>query len=169
MLNTKIQDAFNKQLNAELFSGYLYLSMAAYFESHSLKGMAHWMRLQAAEELQHALKFFDFINDRGGRALLASVEGPQAEWSSPRAAFEEAYEHERKVTGLIHNLVQLSTRENDHASSVFLQWFVSEQVEEEASAQEIAEKLKLIGDNPVALFMIDRELGQRAPGEAGEA
>jgi ferritin len=163
MLGNKIQDAFNKQLNAELFSSYLYLSMSAHFESQNLKGMARWMRLQAQEELQHALKFLDFINERGGRVLLAAVEGPKTEWGSPLEVFEETSKHESKVTGLINDLVALSFSEKDHASSTFLQWFVTEQVEEEASAQEFRDKLKLVGDNPVALFMIDQELGQRTP------
>ena len=162
MLNNKIQDAFNKQLNAELFSSYLYLSMSAYFESQNLKGMASWMRIQAQEELQHAIKFLDFINERGGRALLTTVEGPKTEWSSPLDAFEDTYKHECHVTGLINELVDLAISEKDHAANAFLQWFVTEQVEEEASAQEVAEKLKLAGDRGGMLFMLDREIGQRA-------
>jgi ferritin len=161
MLNEKMQDALNGQVNAELYSSYLYLSMAAYFESMNLKGMAHWMRMQAQEELQHGLKFFDFINERGGRVLLAPVEGPKTEWGSPLDVFEETCRHESHVTGLINNLVDLSVTEKDHAANTFLQWFVTEQVEEEATAQEIRDKLKLVRDNPVALFMIDQELGQR--------
>jgi len=167
-MNSKIETAFNKQINAELYSSYLYLSMAAYFESQNLKGMAHWMRLQAQEEDMHGMKFFDFINECGGKVVLTAIEGPRTEWSGPLAVFEEAYEHERKVTGLIHDLVDLAIKERDHAANVFLQWFVTEQIEEEASAQEIRDKLRLIQDSPGPLFMIDRELGQR-PGATGPA
>ena len=163
MFNQKIQDAFNKQLNAELFSSYLYLSMSAYFDSQTLKGMANWMRMQAQEEVQHAMKFYDFINDRGGRVVLAPVEGPETEWDSPLAAFEGAHKHECKVTGLIHDLVDLAIKEKDHAANAFLQWFVTEQVEEEASVTEIADKLRLVGDRGGVLFMLDKELGQRTP------
>jgi len=161
MLNQRIQDAFNRQLNAELFSAYLYLSMSAYFESIGLKGMASWMRVQAQEEMQHAMKFYGFINDRGGRVDLVRIETPQGEWGSPLAVFETTCEHEAKVTGLINDLVDLTIKEKDHAANAFLQWFVTEQVEEEASAKEVADKLKLAGDNPGVLFMIDQELGQR--------
>ena len=161
MLNPKIQDAFNKQINAELFSSYLYLSMSAYFEAQSLAGMANWMRMQAQEELVHVMKFFDFVNERDGRVLLTQIEAPKTEWTSPLDVFEETLAHEQKVTGLINGLVDLSLEEKDHASNTFLQWFVTEQVEEEATAKSILDKLKLIGDNPVALYMLDGELGQR--------
>ena len=169
MLNPKIQDALNKQINAELFSSYLYLSMSAWFESKNFAGMANWMRIQAQEELLHAIKFFDFINERRGRVVLTQVEAPQTEWSVPLEAFENALEHEEKVTALINGLVDLSLAESDHAANTFLQWFVTEQVEEEAAAQTIVDKLKLVGDNPVALFMIDGELGQRMPPPAAGA
>ena len=160
-MNQKVQDAFNAQLNAELFSSYLYLSMAAHFEAQNLKGMAHWMRLQAQEENMHAMKFFDFILERGGNVVLTRIEGPQTEWRSPLDVFEDTCKHESKVTGLIHDLVDLSLSEKDHAANTFLQWFVTEQVEEEAAAQEVRDKLRLVSDNPVALFMIDQELGRR--------
>ena len=169
MMNQKIQDALNWQLNAELFASYLYLSMAAYFESQNLKGMAHWMQVQAQEENMHAMKFFDFINERAGRVVLAQIEAPKTEWSAPLEAFEDACQHESKVTGLINDLVDLSLSEKDHAANTFLQWFVTEQVEEEASTQEIRDKLKLAGDSPVALFMIDQQLGQRTPPAAPTA
>ena len=161
MLNQKIEDAFNKQLNAELFSAYLYVSMSAYFEANTLRGMANWMRVQAQEEVQHAMKFYDFINERGGRVLLTKLDGPETDWASPLAAFEHACTHEAKVTQLINELVDLAIREKDHAANAFLQWFVTEQVEEESSAKEVADKLKFATDNPGALFMIDQELGQR--------
>jgi len=167
-VNSKIESAFNEQLNAELFSSYLYLSMAAYFESRNLKGMAGWMRMQVQEENMHAMKFFDFINERGGKVTLAKIKEPKTEWSSPLDVFEETSGHEHKVTGMINDLVDLAIKEKDHAANSFLQWFVTEQVEEEASVQEIRDKLKLASDNPVALFMIDQELGRRtAPSTEG--
>ena len=168
-MNSKIESAFNEQLNAELFSSYLYLSMAAYFESQNLKGMAGWMRMQAIEEHMHAMKFFDFINECGGRVTLAKIQEPKTEWSSSLDVFEDTCEHESKVTSLINDLVDLAIKEKDHAANAFLQWFITEQIEEEATAQEIRDKLKLIGDNPVALFMIERELGQRPAPAAGQA
>ena len=161
MLNPKIEEAFNRQVNAELHSAYLYLSMAAYFESETLSGMATWMRVQAQEEVAHAMKFFDFINERDGRVTLTQVEGPQTEWRSPLDAFQGAYAHECKITAMINQLVDLAIQESDHAANTFLQWFVSEQVEEEATAKSIVDKLKLAGDNSVALLMLDGEFGQR--------
>ncbi len=161
MIKEKIQDALNKQLNAELYSSYLYLSMAAYFESVSLKGFANWMRVQAREELDHAMKFYDYINERSGRVNLTSISAPSAQWDSPLAAFEQVYEHEQKVTGLINDLVNLAESEADQATNDFLQWFVAEQVEEESSADEIVQKLRLLGEDRSRLFMLDQELGQR--------
>ena len=161
MLNERIQDVFNRQLNAEAYSAYLYLSMSAYFESLNLKGMSTWMRLQAQEELVHSMKFYDQIHERGGRVVLTQVDTPPAGWDSPLAAFEAAYQHERKVTGMINELVDLSISESDHAANAFLQWFVTEQVEEEDSVLSIVEQLKLIDEDRGALFMVDRELGQR--------
>jgi ferritin len=161
MLNTNIQDALNSQINAELYSSYLYLSMSAYFDSQNLTGMANWMRIQAQEELTHAMKFFDFVNERDGRVVLTQVGAPKTEWTSPLDVFEDVLAHEKKVTGLINELVDLSLTEKDHAANIFLQWFVTEQVEEEANASTIVDKLKLIGDTPVALYMLDGELGQR--------
>jgi ferritin len=170
MLKEKIQNALNQQVNAELYSSYLYLSMASYFESINLKGFANWMRVQTQEELVHAMKFYDFIIERGGKVVLTSIEGPRTEWSSPLAVFEHAYEHEQKVTGLINTLVDLSIAEQDHATNNFLQWFVAEQVEEEASADEVVQKIKLMGDASGGLFMLDRELAQRVftPPAAGQ-
>jgi ferritin len=163
MLNQKLQDGFNDQLNYELYSSYIYLSAAAHFESVNLKGMANWMRSQAQEEVAHAAKFFDHINERGGKVVLKEIAGPKTEWESPLEAFEDAYKHECKVSARINNLVDLAINERDHASDNFLQWFVAEQVEEEASVLEIVEQLKLVGNEPQALFLIDRELGQRTP------
>lgn len=161
MINNKIQDALNKQINAELYSSYLYLSMSAYFQSINLNGFANWMRCQAQEELVHAMKFYNFINDRGGTVQLASIEGPPIKWDSPLHAFQDAYAHEGKVTSLINGLVDMAAKQKDHASVTFLQWFVNEQVEEEASADGVVQQLKLAGDAGSGLFMIDRELASR--------
>ena len=160
VLNENLEDALNYQLNAELYSAYLYLSMSAHFESGGLRGFAGWMRAQAQEELAHAMKFYDHINERGGRARMAPIEGPPTEWDSPLAVFEATLEHERKVTGLIGELVNLAVAESDHAANAFLQWFVTEQVEEESSADDVVRKLKLVGDSN-GLFMLDREMGRR--------
>jgi ferritin len=161
MIGKKMLDALNEQINAELYSSYLYLAMAADFEAKNLKGFAKWMEVQAKEEAGHAKKLYDFLVDRGGRVALKAIAAPPPEWKSPLAAFEEAYAHEQKVTGLIHKLADLAAAEKDHAAAVMLQWFVTEQVEEEANASEIVEKLKLIKDHPQGLLMMDGHLGQR--------
>ena len=163
MISQKMQDALNAQLNAEFYSAYLYLSMSNYFESIGLKGLAHWMRMQWDEEQIHTLKLNDFVNERGGRVILSQVESPPSDWSSPLAVFEATAEHEYKVTGLINDLVNVAIEENDHATRNFLMWFVDEQVEEEASVDEVLQKLKLIGDSGQGLFMLDEQLGQRTP------
>ena len=161
MLKKKIQKAINDQINAEMFSAYLYLSMEAYFQSISLKGFASWMRVQVQEEMMHGMKFYDFVNERGGKVTLEAITKPETSWASPLAAFEAILKHEEHVTSLINDLVDLAISEKDHASNNFFQWFVAEQVEEEASANEIVEKLKLVKDNPSGLFMVDAELGKR--------
>jgi len=161
MIKKKMQEALNYQLNRELYSSYLYLSMSAYFQSINMKGFAHWMRVQTQEELAHAMKFYDYLGQRGGRVTLSPIESPPSEWGSPLEAFEHVYEHEQKVTGLINDLVNLAISEQDHATNNFLRWFVTEQVEEEESASEVVEKLKLVGDATEGLFMLDNELGQR--------
>ena len=161
MLNQKVEQAFNEQLNAEAYSAYLYWSMSAYFESMNLKGFASWMRVQALEEMTHTEKFFNFIGERGGRVKLTTIAAPGIEWESPLAAFEAAFEHETIVTGRINELVDLAVAESDHASQVFLQWFVNEQVEEESSADAVIQRLKLAHGAPGALFMVDQELSQR--------
>ncbi len=161
MLNEKMQAALNGQLNAELYSSYLYLSMSAYFQSMSLDGFANWMRIQAQEELVHTMKFYDYIGERDAKVTLTAVEGPPTEWDSPAAAFAHVYKHEQKVTSLINQLVNLAIEEKDHACNNFLQWFVSEQVEEESSANNVVQKLKLMGDAPGGLFIIDQELATR--------
>jgi len=159
-----MQEALNKHANAEFYSSYLYLSMSAYFQSLNLAGFASWMRVQAREELAHAMKFYDYVIERGGRVSLQPVEAPQSQWDSPLAAFEDAFRHEQKVTGLINQLVDEAVQTKDHATNAFLQWFVSEQVEEEASVDAIVQKLRLVGDATGGLLMIDHELGKRASG-----
>ncbi|UCC61786.1 MAG: ferritin [Anaerolineae bacterium] len=161
MFSQKIQDAMNDQIQRELESAYIYLSMAAYFESSNLPGFAHWMNAQAQEEQTHAMKFFDFIYDRGGRVMLQAIPQPPAEFTSPLDAFEKALAHEQKITGHIDDLYALAVQEKDYASQTFLQWFVDEQVEEEKSAGDIVETLKMVGDKGQALFMFDRQLAQR--------
>lgn len=161
MIDAKMQDALNEQMNAELYSSYLYLSMAAYFDEINLGGFANWMRVQTQEENMHAMKIYDHVVERGGRVLLKAIDAPPVEWESPLAVFEAAYGHERKVTGLINDLVDLARGVKDHATDNFLQWFVDEQVEEEQSADDIVQKLKLMEGFKGGLFMLDRELGQR--------
>ncbi len=161
MLSEKMLEALNGQLTAEWYSSYLYVSMAAYFESLNLKGFAHWMSVQAKEEWVHGEMFYAQINERRGRVSLKAIEVPPTEWKSPLDVFAYALAHEQKVTGLINKLVDQALRESDHATNNFLQWFVAEQVEEEAAADAIVQQLKLVGDNPHALLMLDRELATR--------
>ena len=161
MLNKKIEEALNDQINAELGSAYVYLSLAAYFESKNLDGFANWMKNQAQEEVEHAMRFYGYINDRGGRVILTRIDGPQTEWKSPLDGFTAALDHEKMITGRIDRLVELADKEKDHASHGFLMWFVSEQVEEEDNVGRVVEKLKLVGDSPNGLFIMDRELAQR--------
>ncbi|MHC4568716.1 MAG: ferritin [Planctomycetota bacterium] len=166
-----MEDALNEQVNAELFSAYFYLSMESFFKSKNLNGFANWMRVQTQEEMSHAMKIYGFIDERGGRISLKAIDGPQTEWDSPLAVFEAVYEHEQKVTGLINDLVDLAIKEKDHATNSFLQWFVSEQVEEEASADQAVQQLKMIENAPGGIFLFDRELGQRVfspPAAEGE-
>ena len=161
MIGEKMQEALNEQINAELYSAYLYLSMAAYFESVNLASFANWMRVQTKEEVAHAMKIYDFVNEADGRVTLKAIDQPQTEWQSPLAAFEATSKHEQKVTELINNLVKLAIEEKDQATNNFLQWFVNEQVEEEESAQEMVSKIKLTEGNSQALHMLDKEMGQR--------
>jgi ferritin len=161
MISKKMEEALNGQVNVEMYSAYLYLSMESYFKSLNLNGFASWMRVQTQEELMHAMKIYDFINERGGRVTLKAIEGPPTKWGSPLVVFEAVYAHEQKVTGLINELVDLAIKEKDHATNTFLQWFVNEQVEEESSADEIVQQLKMMENAPGGMFMLDRELGQR--------
>ena len=161
MLGSKMEQALNRQVNAEMYSSYLYLAMAAYFESMDLGGCANWMKAQAQEELVHAMKIYDYIHERGGKVTLSAIDAPPDNWETPLAVFEHVCQHEQYVTGLINDLVELAIEERDHATQIFLQWFVSEQVEEEASASAVFQKMRLAGESPGGLFMVDRELGQR--------
>jgi len=161
MLSAKLQEALNKQINEEYYSSYLYRSMVAYMEDKNLDGCAHWMRMQADEEHLHALKIFDYMIERGGRVELQEVAAPPRDWDSPLAAFEASLEHEKYMTGNITKLVDLAMAERDHATNNVLQWYVSEQVEEEANVDDIVQKLRMVGDNGPGIFMMDRELKAR--------
>ena len=164
MISKKIEAALNRQINEELFSGYLYLSMSAQFDALNMGGFAHWMRIQAQEETAHALKFYKYLYERGGQVKLAAIAGPETEWNDALEMFEAAYKHERKITGLIGGLADLAEKENDRAASLFLQWFINEQVEEEKHADEIVQTLKQIAKAPGAMYMLDKQLGSRAAG-----
>jgi ferritin len=162
MVNDKVQKALNDQINAELHSSYLYLSMSAYFESLSLEGCAHWMKIQAQEELMHGLKIYDYMVLSGSRILLQPIEGPATAWDTPLAAFEAALKHEQYMTKRCNDLASLAIAEKDHATNNMMQWFVTEQVEEEANVEGIVAKLKMLGKDGPGLFMMDRELASRA-------
>lgn len=163
MIAPKMLDAMNEHLNVEFYSAYYYLAMSAYFHDNDLNGFGRWMRAQYLEELTHAGKFYDFINDREGTVHLKPIAEPPRSWDSPIDVFEDALKHEQEVTQKIYDLVDLSLETRDHASNTFLQWFVTEQVEEEATASEIIQQLKLVGNDGNGLFLLDRELGQRSP------
>lgn len=161
MLSKTMEEALNRQVNREFYSAYLYLAMSAYFESAGMKGFAQWMRVQAKEERAHGEKIYDYILARGGKIALGDIEAPRAKWTSAGKVFEEVVSHEQKVTGMIHALVDLAGREKDHASFEMLQWFVKEQVEEEASAGDILNQIKVLGDVVGHLFWLDHQLGKR--------
>ncbi len=164
MLSERMENAINDQINAELFSSYLYLSMAAYFEDQNLPGSAGWMRVQAQEEVSHAMKFFDWIGERRGRVSLAAIDKPEYQWGSPLEAFEASFKHEQYITSRINDLMALAIEENDFATRNMLNWFVDEQVEEEATVDAVVHQLRMIGDSKHGLYMIDRELGGRQAG-----
>lgn len=170
MLEKKMQDALNDQINAELYSGYLYLAMSAWFDDIDMPGFSNWMQIQAREELAHAMGFVEYVKERGGRVMLKAVEEPQVSWDSPEDAFSAALEHERYITGRINSLVDTAMEMRDHATTQFLQWYVAEQVEEEATAEGILAKLKMAPEGSGVLMMLDREMGGRtfhAPSIAG--
>ncbi|OGR76503.1 MAG: ferritin [Elusimicrobia bacterium GWC2_64_44] len=160
-INKKVEEAINKQVNAELYSAYLYLGMSAKCTELNLKGLANWLYVQAQEEMTHAMKFYKFVLERGGHSVMPAIEGVTTEWKSPLAMFEAAYEHEQKVSAMINNIMDIALAERDHATASMLNWFVDEQVEEEANSSEIADKLKLIGDSKEGLFMLDKDLSTR--------
>jgi ferritin len=160
-MKDKIVKALNKQINEEYASSYLYLSMSAYFESVNLRGFARWMSVQAKEEMSHAMKIYGHIIERGGRVALKAIPEPAAEWKSPLDAFQATLKHEQHITACIHKLMDLAHTEKDYAAIGMLQWFVNEQVEEEANAEEIVYKLTLMGDAKQAIYMLDHELGAR--------
>ena len=168
MLSEKIQDAINSQINKELYSAYLYLSMATWFEEQDLPGCANWVFWQYKEELIHAEKFIQYVNDRGGRVLLAAIEQPPTQWDSFVAVFEEVLAHEELVTASINNVVDIAIEERDHNTNNFLQWFVAEQVEEEASASDVLRQAKMVARSHGGLFMFDREMGTRTAPAAAE-
>jgi ferritin len=164
MISQGVQDAINEQINHEFFSAYLYLSMSSYFEHANLPGFANWMKVQAREEVTHGMKLFDFIHDRGGRVLLKAIDAPATEFKSAQEVFEQSLKHEQSVTKMIHNLYEIADKAHDFATQVALQWFITEQVEEEKSADLIVEQLKMIGNDRPALLILDRELGSRQAG-----
>ncbi|NJL34866.1 MAG: ferritin [Chloroflexaceae bacterium] len=161
MLSQALQDIINDQIAMEMHASLTYLSMAAYFEANNLEGCAHWMRLQSSEEQAHAMKFFEFLNDRGARVRLQAIGSPPVEFESPLTVFEKALEHEQKVTAKINQIYTLALKENDYPTQVMLHWFIEEQVEEEKSASQIIELLKMTGGQPAVLLMLDRQLAAR--------
>jgi ferritin len=161
MISKPMQEAINEQINKELFSSYLYLSMAAYFAGKNLAGFSNWMRIQADEEHEHAMKLYEHLEDRGGRVVLKAIEAPKTEWASNLEAFKEAAAHEAMITASIHSLYEVAMNEKDYAAQVLLQWFVNEQVEEEKNAAQIVANLELIEERGTAVLMLDKQLGKR--------
>lgn len=161
MISETVQSSINRQINLEFASSQAYLAMSAYFETVNLTGFAHWFRIQSQEEIVHAMKFFDFVNDRGGRVTLGAISEPQVEFGSPLEAAQLALEHERKVTASINDIYNLAAREGDYATQSFLKWFLDEQVEEEKNADDLIQQLKLIAGDGVGLLIIDRQLADR--------
>lgn len=161
MIGKAMQDAMNEQINKELFSSYLYLSMAAYFEEKNLPGFANWMRIQSDEEREHAMKFYDFILETGGKVTLKAIDAPKTEWKSALEVAEEVAAHEAKVTASIYSLYELAQKEKDYPAQMMLQWFITEQVEEEKNAAEIVSNLKLIEERGTAILMLDHRLAKR--------
>ena len=161
MLTKRMEEELNDQIVREMFSSNLYLSMSSYFESINLRGFANWMRIQAQEEFAHTMKFYEYILDRGGRAIIGQIEAPRNQWENVLDVYSEVLDHERAVTASINNLVKIAREENDFATDNFLQWYVAEQVEEEANVSDVLEQLKMIDGKGAGLFILDRELKQR--------
>ncbi len=151
----------NDQINAEIHSAYLYFSMASWFEAENFPGMATWMKAQAQEEMEHAMKFYEFINDRRHKVDLLPIEGPKTAWDSPEEAFKDSFEHEQYITSRINTLMEMAREEHDYAAEAFLQWFITEQVEEEASVDAVLSRIQAMGDSKHGIFMLDHELGKR--------
>ena len=166
MINKKIEKVLNEQINKEMYSAYLYLSMSAYLSSINLNGFAHWTKLQYEEEQEHALKLYDYVINRAGKVTLQPIDAVKIEWNGVIDVFEDILAHERKITDSINNLVNIAYEENDHATVNLLQWFVSEQVEEEATVSDILDQLKLIDGKGSGLFMLDREARARSNPQA---
>jgi ferritin len=160
-ISKELTDAINDQINYELYSGYIYLSMASWFEEQNLDGMAHWMKIQAGEEYEHAMRFWEHVIDRGGRVILKEIEAPKTEWSSPHEAWSDAYEHELKVTARIIKIGEVATNLGDKSAEPMLAWFYNEQVEEEEQTMKVRDLLKRIGDQVGALYQLDAKLGTR--------
>ncbi|MEO8285128.1 MAG: ferritin [Chloroflexota bacterium] len=162
MIGETVQAALNEQIKHEFYSAYVYLSVSAYCETISLPGFAHWFRMQSAEERDHAMKIYDFILDRGGKVKLLALDSPASDFGTPLQIAQKALEHEQLVTGLIERLYELTVKEGDYAAQAMLQWFITEQVEEEKNANLLIDQLTMVGDNRAALLMLDMELGKRA-------
>ncbi|MBL7215697.1 MAG: ferritin [Phycisphaerae bacterium] len=161
MINKKVEQLINKQINAETYSAYLYWSMSAALEKMNLPGFANWMRVQAQEEMTHAMKFYVHIIERGGTVKLTAIDAPPTEWSGVKAVFEAGLKHEQLVTSLINGLVDLAMQEKDHAANMFLQWFVNEQIEEEKNAMDILGQLEIVGNTAGGLYLLDKEMAAR--------
>lgn len=161
MISKPMVDAFNDQINKEMFSSYLYLSMAAYFEGSGLPGAAQWMHVQAGEEHEHAMKLFAHLIDRGGKVTLKAIAAPETTWNGPMAAFKAVYEHEQLVTRSIHELYEVALKEKDYAAQILLQWFINEQVEEEKNAVAVIESMKRIEAHETAVLQLDHQLAKR--------
>lgn len=160
VISEKIQDAINQQINAEMYSAYLYLAISSYFETQNLSGFAKWMKGHAQEEMTHAMKFYEYLLDRMGKVTLEAIPAPPCHWDSPLSALEHVYQHELKVTSLIHELLEKAMANKDFATCSFLDWFVNEQVEEEANTSKMLEKVKLAGSSTGALFALDHHAGK---------
>ena len=160
-ISAAVQDAINDQIHHEIYSAYLYLAMSAHFEAQSFPGFAAWMRKQYAEEMEHALKLFDYVNERGGRVVLQAIEQPQVEWGTPLEIFQEVLSHEQKVTALIHKLYEVALAEKDYATQVMLHWFIEEQVEEEDNAGGMVDRLSMVADQKTGMLQLDHVAGMR--------
>lgn len=169
MLNERVNEAVNAQLNSEVSSSYLYLSMAAYFESEDLEGFAQWMKAQAEEEWMHAMKLYDYLVERGYRVELQAIEKPKASWESPLGAFKDAQKHERKITKKVNEVAEVASEAGDRATENVMDWFIDEQVEEESTIGRVVKRVKLAGDDPSALLMLDAEMGKRTAPPASQA